>query len=172
MHPRKYFTLNFFINEIFSVKKFPSYGTLKMQFMIMNAMGIDNNINLNSAHHSWKPVKHIIDHCYIEIIYDHTEFVMWILSFITQKLSCEYHLSSYKYCLSSHCYCLSSYQYCQILVIAQCDLQGHSTKVQFSVNVSLTTGAIKYSMIHGSRRTQGQIERNLRQSVCEALQSF
>ena len=26
MHPRKYFTLNFFINEIFSVKKFPTYG--------------------------------------------------------------------------------------------------------------------------------------------------
>ena len=28
MHQRKYFTLNFFINEIFSVEKFPNYGTL------------------------------------------------------------------------------------------------------------------------------------------------
>ena len=26
MHPRKYFTLNFFINEIFSVEKFPNYS--------------------------------------------------------------------------------------------------------------------------------------------------
>ena len=26
MHPRKYFTLNFFINEIFSVENFPNYG--------------------------------------------------------------------------------------------------------------------------------------------------
>ena len=26
MHQRKYFTLNFFINEIFSVEKFPNYG--------------------------------------------------------------------------------------------------------------------------------------------------
>ena len=26
MHPRKYFTLNFFINELFSVEKFPNYG--------------------------------------------------------------------------------------------------------------------------------------------------
>ena len=28
MHPRKYFALNFFINEIFSVEKFPNYGML------------------------------------------------------------------------------------------------------------------------------------------------
>ena len=28
MHQRKYFTLNFFINEIFSVEKFPNYGIL------------------------------------------------------------------------------------------------------------------------------------------------
>ena len=27
MHQRKYFTLNFFINEIFSVKKFLNYGS-------------------------------------------------------------------------------------------------------------------------------------------------
>ena len=26
MHQRKYFALNFFINEIFSVEKFPNYG--------------------------------------------------------------------------------------------------------------------------------------------------
>ena len=26
MHQRKYFTLNFFINEIFSVENFPNYG--------------------------------------------------------------------------------------------------------------------------------------------------
>ena len=26
MHQRKYFTMNFFINEIFSVEKFPNYG--------------------------------------------------------------------------------------------------------------------------------------------------
>ena len=26
MYQQKYFTLNFFINEIFSVKKFPNYG--------------------------------------------------------------------------------------------------------------------------------------------------
>ena len=26
MHPQKYFTLNFFINEIFSVEKYPNYG--------------------------------------------------------------------------------------------------------------------------------------------------
>ena len=26
MHQRKYFTLNFFINEIFSFEKFPNYG--------------------------------------------------------------------------------------------------------------------------------------------------
>ena len=26
MHPRRYFTLNFFIIEIFSVEKFPKYG--------------------------------------------------------------------------------------------------------------------------------------------------
>ena len=38
--------------------------------------------------------------------------------------------------------------------------------------MSLTTGAIKYSMILGSQRTQGKIEINLGWSVCEALQSF
>ena len=27
MHQRKYFTSNFFINEIFSVEKFPNYGS-------------------------------------------------------------------------------------------------------------------------------------------------
>ena len=29
MHQRKYFNSNFFINEIFSVKKFPTYGMSK-----------------------------------------------------------------------------------------------------------------------------------------------
>ena len=28
MHQRKYFNLNFFINEIFSIEKFPNYGII------------------------------------------------------------------------------------------------------------------------------------------------
>ena len=35
MHQRKYFTSNFFINEIFSVEKFPNYGTLQGGRVIM-----------------------------------------------------------------------------------------------------------------------------------------
>ena len=30
MHQRKYFTSNFFINEVFSVEKFPKYGMHKV----------------------------------------------------------------------------------------------------------------------------------------------
>ena len=30
MHQRKYFTSNFFINEIFSVEKFPNYGSFNV----------------------------------------------------------------------------------------------------------------------------------------------
>ena len=29
MHERKYFALNSFINEIFSVEKFPNYGSIE-----------------------------------------------------------------------------------------------------------------------------------------------
>ena len=36
MHQRKYFTLNFFINEIFSVKKFPNYGMLHVALYNVN----------------------------------------------------------------------------------------------------------------------------------------
>ena len=51
----------------------------------MNAMGITcntNNININSAHHLWQSGKRVIGHRRIEIIYDHIEFVTWIL-FVT-----------------------------------------------------------------------------------------
>ena len=36
MHQRKYFTLNFFINEIFSVEKFPNYGIYKLFYFTCN----------------------------------------------------------------------------------------------------------------------------------------
>ena len=35
MYPLKYFTLNIFINDIFSVKKFPNYGTYLTSLMIL-----------------------------------------------------------------------------------------------------------------------------------------
>ena len=40
MHQRKYFTLNFFINEIFSVEKFPNYGILILFMLETNILGI------------------------------------------------------------------------------------------------------------------------------------
>ena len=49
-------------------------------------MGIacnNNNANLNSAHHSWKTVKHVINHHRIEIMYHHIEYIIWILSIVT-----------------------------------------------------------------------------------------
>ena len=45
MHQRKYFTLNFFINEIFSVEKFPNYGILK--HCVPLVIGIKCHINLS-----------------------------------------------------------------------------------------------------------------------------
>ena len=36
MHQRKYFTSNFFINEIFSVKKFPNYGIYTFMYDAYN----------------------------------------------------------------------------------------------------------------------------------------
>ena len=37
MHQQKYFTLNFFINEIFSVEKFPNYGIMQLRvYLIRN----------------------------------------------------------------------------------------------------------------------------------------
>ena len=35
MHQRKYFTLNIFINEIFSVEKFPNYGILQVSIWLL-----------------------------------------------------------------------------------------------------------------------------------------
>ena len=44
MHQRKYFTSNFFNNEIFSVKKFPNYS--KLQSDKQKANNIDYNTYL------------------------------------------------------------------------------------------------------------------------------
>ena len=53
MHQQKYFTLNFFINEIFSFEKFPNYG-------IREAVKPET-INL-SAHTHTQANKHISKH--------------------------------------------------------------------------------------------------------------
>ena len=38
MHQRKYFTLNFFINEIFSVEKFPNYSICVLHCIKLNKL--------------------------------------------------------------------------------------------------------------------------------------
>ena len=49
MHQRKYFTSNFFINEIFSVEKFPNYGiyinnikTLSTTLIVMHTLDMND----------------------------------------------------------------------------------------------------------------------------------
>ena len=44
MYPQKYFTLNFFINEIFSVKKFPNYGICKSSINAANSWKASNMV--------------------------------------------------------------------------------------------------------------------------------
>ena len=45
MHQRKYFTLKFFINEIFSAEKFPNYGIFVVCMYILYSGNFWENIN-------------------------------------------------------------------------------------------------------------------------------
>ena len=63
----------------------------------MNFTGIACNSNhtlrnLNSAYHSWKPIKHVIDHHHIETATD------YCLLIVIYNLLCGYHLSSHGIC--------------------------------------------------------------------------
>ena len=40
MHQRKYFNSNFFINEIFSVEKFPNYGIILLTYKCTTLCGL------------------------------------------------------------------------------------------------------------------------------------
>ena len=44
MHPRKYFTLNYFINEILSIKKFQNYGNLYFAWVDQTEQGYKSTV--------------------------------------------------------------------------------------------------------------------------------